>query len=65
MLICACCGRYWREDVTTDGRDGTPPRKTYRLRRGRYIIGEYRTLRELDVELDKLGILMWPDDGGE
>jgi hypothetical protein len=65
VIICSCCGRYWVQEVVVDRLDGTPARRTYRLRHGGYIIGEYRTLDELAVELDRRGILMWPEDGCE
>jgi hypothetical protein len=65
VIICSCCGRYWLQEVILDRLDGTPPRKTLRLWRGRYVLGEYRTLDELAVELDKRGILIWPETGCE
>lgn len=65
MLVCSCCGRHTVEQVTLDRLDGTPPRKTWRLRQGGYILGEFRSLDDLAAELDERGILMWPDDGCE
>jgi len=65
VFVCVCCGRYRVEEVTLDKLDGTPAKTTYRLRQGGYILGEFRDLDALAVELDERGILMWPDDGCE
>lgn len=64
MVVCACCGRYWVQEVTFDHLDGTV-RTTFLVRRGGLIVGEYRTRAEAKTELDRRGILMWPEPGCE
>ncbi len=65
MITCHCCGHHQIEEVLVDRLLGAGPRRVYRIRQGSYILVEVHTLDELAAELDRRGILMWPEDGCE
>jgi hypothetical protein len=71
MVTCVCCGHYRVEEIALDRMRGFGPRRQWRLRQYRPLVGDWyplgdcATLDDLAVELDRRGILMWPESGCE